>query len=204
MKTNIQKAQLIFVLLSVLMAIIFIFGSLIPYIQMNKYHSVVANGGNFEDILETNFIFNPQTPVTSMACTEIISRITIPLTKKPAEIPSETKNAIPFLNNVLIRCGTVLEKSTDPVDRFFVATVYDYLGHITNDKTYFDKSDALIAGMFEQSPKRQPFVEFAGVNFFFKRDFVLAKKQFTEAFKANPNSRQAAYYLNTINSFGIK
>lgn len=204
MKNNIQKIQFIFVSLSVLMAIIFIFGSLIPYIQMNKYHSIAVNGGNFEDVLESSVIFNPQTSATNMTCTEIISRITIPLTKTPAEIPSEAKQSVPFLNNVLVRCGTILEKSTDPVDRFFIATIYDYLGHITNEKNYFDKSDALIAGMFEQSPKRQPFVEFAGVNSFFKRDFVLAKKQFTEALKTNPNSRQAAYYLNTINSFGIK
>ena len=186
------------------MGVIFIFGSLIPYIQMNKYHSIVANGGNFQNILESTVIFNPQTPVTSMACTEIISRVTIPLTKTPEEIPSEAKSYIPFLNNVLIRCENVLENSTDPVDRFFVAMIYGYLGHITNEKTYFDKSDTLIAGMFEQSPERQTFVEFAGVNSFFKRDFVLAKKQFAEALKANPNSRQAAYYLNTINSFGIK
>ncbi len=171
---------------------------------MNKYHSIVVNGGNFQNVLESNIIFNPQTSVTSMTCTEIISRVTIPLTKTYAEIPLETKEAIPFLNNVLIRCGTVLENSTDPVDRFFIATIYDYLGHITNEKTYFEKSDALIAGMFEQSPKRQSFVEFSGVNYFFKRDFVLAKKQFTEALKTNPNSRQSAYYLNTINSFGIK
>ncbi len=171
---------------------------------MNKYYAVVVSGGNFQDVLESDIIFNPQTSATNMACTEIISRVIIPPTKTLADVSPKIKKAVPFLNNILIRCGTVLENSTDPVDRFFIATIYDYLGHITNEKNYFDKSDALIAGIFEQSPRRQSFVEFAAVHSFLKRDFVLAKKQFTEALKINPSSRPSTYYLNTINSFGIK
>lgn len=188
----------------VLAGVVFVCGSLIPYIQMNQYHSILVNGGNFENILEKDAIFSPHTTATDMVCTQIIGNVSIPITKTFNEVTPEIKAYVPFLQNVLLRCSDTLTKSTDPVDRFLISTIYMYLGNITNEKVYFDKSDALIKSIFDQSPKRQPFVEFAGVNSFFKRDFVNAKKQFTEALKTNPNSRQATYYLNTINSFGIK